>query len=90
MNKTDFTRRIAEKNEITLKSAKEVVDIVVNELIEVLKEHDSVYFQEIGTFGTEFREEHQARNPATGETITVPAKHVPTFKFAGRIKDIVK
>lgn len=90
MNKTEFARRIAEKNEITLKSAKEVVDIVVNELIAVLKEHDSVYFQEIGTFATEFREEHPARNPATGESITVPAKYVPVFKFAGRIKEEVK
>lgn len=90
MNKTEFAKRIAERNELTLKSAKEVVDMVVNELTEVLKEHDNVHFQEIGTFGTEFKDEHQGRNPATGETITIPAKHIPTFKFSGRIKEVVK
>ena len=32
----------------------------------------------------------QGRNPATGETVTIAAKKVPTFKAAKALKDAVE
>ena len=65
-------------------------DKVIDEIVDVIKEHDSVYFTELGTFGVKFKEAHESRNPATGETINVEAKYVPDFKFGSQIKNALK
>lgn len=90
MNKTEFTALYAEHQDISKVKAKEIVDTVLAEICNVITDHDSVYFQELGTFGATLKEEHEMRNPQTGETITVPAKYVPTFKFGSQIKKCTK
>lgn len=90
MNKTEFIALYAEHQDLSKVKAKEIVDTVLAEICNVIADHDSVYFQELGTFGATFKEEHEMRNPATGETITVPAKYVPTFKFGSQIKNCIK
>ncbi len=90
MNKSDFIARVAEHQNISKTAAKEIVDNVINEIADVIKERDSVYFTELGTFGVKFREAHESRNPATGETINVDAKYVPDFKFGSQIKNALK
>lgn len=90
MNKSDFIARVAEHQNISKAKAKEIVDNVINEIADVIKERDSVYFTELGTFGVKFKEAHESRNPATQETITVEAKYVPDFKFGTQIKNALK
>ncbi len=90
MNKSDFIARVAEHQNISKTAAKEIVDNVINEIADVIKERDSVYFTELGTFGVKFKEAHESRNPATGETINVDAKYVPDFKFGKQIKNALK
>lgn len=90
MNKSDFIARVAEHQSISKTAAKEIVDNVINEIADVIKERDSVYFTELGTFGVKFKEAHESRNPATGETINVDAKYVPDFKFGKQIKNALK
>lgn len=90
MNKTEFIARVAEHQNISKTAAKEIVDNVINEIADVIKERDSVYFTELGTFGVKFKEAHESRNPATQEIITVEAKYVPDFKFGTQIKNALK
>lgn len=90
MNKSDFIARVAEHQNISKTAAKEIVNNVINEIADVIKERDSVYFTELGTFGVKFKEAHESRNPATGETINVDAKYVPDFKFGKQIKNALK
>lgn len=90
MNKTEFIARVAEHQNITKTAAKEIVDNVINEIADVIKERDSVYFTELGTFGVKFKEAHESRNPSTGETVNVDAKYVPDFKFGSQIKNALK
>ena len=90
MNKTEFIARVAEHQEIPKTKAKEIVETVLAEICNVITDHDSVYFQELGTFGATLKEEHTSKNPSNGETITVPAKYVPTFKFGNQIKKATK
>lgn len=90
MNKSDFIARVAEHQSISKTAAKEIVDNVINEIADVIKERDSVYFTELGTFGVKFKEAHESRNPATGETINVDAKYVPDFKFGKQIRNALK
>lgn len=90
MNKTEFIALYAEHQDISKVKAKEIIDTVLAEICNVITDHDSVYFQELGTFGAKKVEEREMRNPQNGETITVPAKFVPTFKFGSQIKNCVK
>ena len=90
MNKTEFIARVAEHQDISKVEARQIVDKVINEIVDVIKEHDSVYFTELGTFGVKFKEAHESRNPATGETVNVDAKYVPDFKFGSQIKNALK
>ena len=90
MNKTEFIARVAEHRDISKVEARQIVDKVIDEIVDVIKEHDSVYFTELGTFGVKFKEAHESRNPATGETVTVDAKYVPDFKFGSQIKNALK
>lgn len=90
MTKTEFIVLYAEHQDIPKAKAKEIVDTVLAEICNVITDHESVYFQELGTFGATLKDEHEMRHPATGETITVPAKYVPTFKFGSQIKKCTK
>ena len=90
MNKTEFIARLAEHQDISKVEARQIVDKVIEEIVDVIKEHDSVYFTELGTFGVKFKEAHESRNPATGETINVEAKYVPDFKFGSQIKNALR
>ena len=90
MNKTEFIARVAEHQDISKVEARQIVDKVIDEIVDVIKEHDSVYFTELGTFGVKFKEAHESRNPATGETVTVDAKYIPDFKFGSQIKNALK
>ena len=90
MNKTEFSAGVAEHQDISKVEARQIVDKVIDEIVDVIKEHDSVYFTELGTFGVKFKEAHESRNPATGETINVEAKYVPDFKFGSQIKNALK
>lgn len=46
-----------------------------------------VTIKDFGKLELRHRPERQARNPSTGETITVAAKTVPKFTFAKSLKD---
>ena len=83
MNKTEFIARVAEHQDISKVEARQIVDKVIDE-------RNFVYFTELGTFGVKFKEAHESRNPATGETVNVDAKYVPDFKFGSQIKNALK
>ena len=55
MNKTEFIARVAEHQDISKVEARQIVDKVIDEIVDVIKEHDSVYFTELGTFGVKFK-----------------------------------
>ena len=57
---------------------------------DALKAGDKIQLVGFGTFEVRERAEKQARNPRTGETMTVPASKVPTFKAGKALKDAIK
>lgn len=90
MNKTEFVAFIAEKNDITKTDAKEMVDIVTTAITSALENGDEVSLSGFGKFTVVEREERTARNPQTGEAMTVPAHKAPKFSFAKNVKDSVR
>jgi len=56
----------------------------------IAEEHSSVYLSKLGTFHVTERDEREARNPKTGEQITVPSHFAVRFKPATSLRTALK
>ena len=90
MNKTEFIAAIAEKTGSTKKAAAENVAVVLETITETLKSGDEVAIAGFGKFYVADVAEREARNPQTGEAMTVAAHKAPKFKFASNVKADVR
>lgn len=95
MNKTEMAEKLAKKADISKAKAAEIVDIIFSSksgegIIAVELDADrKVNITGFGTFSTKRRSERQGRNPATGATITIPARKYAHFAAAKGLKDRV-
>lgn len=92
LTKADFVGRIAAKLEgegFTKKEAAAAMNAVFSAAAEALAEGNSVPVAQFGTFSAVERPERVCRNPKTGESLTVPAHTVVSFKPASSLKDLV-
>lgn len=90
MNKQDIVGAVHDKLGGTKVQAEEVVDTVIDSIISTLKKGGEVSVAGLGIFSTKVRAARQARNPRTGESISVPSMRVPKFRPAKALKDAVK
>lgn len=90
MNKAAIVDVIHTKLGGTKVQAEEVVDTMIDSIVNTLKKGNEVSIAGLGIFSTKTRAARQARNPRTGETISVPAMRVPKFRPAKALKDAVK
>ena len=70
--------------------AEQAVEKVIEVIIGSLKKGEEVSIAGLGIFTVKERAARQARNPRTGEAISVPAMKVPKFKASKHLKDAVK
>ncbi|HMA68886.1 MAG TPA: HU family DNA-binding protein [Candidatus Mcinerneyibacterium sp.] len=90
MTKNDLSEKIWNRyEELTKKESKEIIDLLMKEIKNALKNNDSVELRGFGTFKTKIRKARTARNPHTGEQIEVPRKKVPYFKPSPKFKEKV-
>ena len=89
MNKQDFVVKVAERIDADCAQANNVVNAVFSALTDVLSEGDKLLIPGFGSFSTAKRSARIARNPQTGELITVPERTVPVFKPGKALKDAV-
>lgn len=71
-------------------SSEQIMDKVLNAITDSLKKGEEVSISGLGIFTVKERAARQARNPRTGEAVSVPAMKVPKFKAAKALKDAVK
>jgi DNA-binding protein HU-beta len=90
MNKAAIVEAVHAKLGSTKVQSEEVVDTVIDSIVSTLKSGGEVSIAGLGIFSTKTRAARQARNPRTGETISVPAMRVPKFRPAKALKDAVK
>lgn len=90
MNKVDIANAVHAKLGGTKVQAEEVIDTVINSIISTLKSGGEVSIAGLGICSTKTRAARQARNPRTGESISVPAMRVPKFRPAKGLKEAVK
>lgn len=90
MNKSELISVVAEKADLTKKDTEKVVSAVFESIEESLSKGEKVQVIGFGTFDVRARKEREGRNPATGDTILIPAVKVPVFKAGKALKDSVK
>jgi len=90
MNKQSIIDAIHEEIGGTKAGAEKAVDIVIGTITNTLKKGDEVSIAGLGIFSAKTRAARTARNPRTGEAVSVPAMKVPKFRAAKALKDAVK
>ena len=90
MNKVELVAKVAENLGFTKKDVTAVVEAMVDVVKETVASGEDVKVAGLGTFTIVERAEREGRNPATGETMTIPASKSPKFKAAKAFKDAVK
>lgn len=80
MTKDELITIAAEASGESRAATSRVFDGIMEGVMECLKRGDSIKLGNLGTFSVQERSARTARNPATGETINVPAKKVIKFK----------
>lgn len=90
MNKTELIAKVAEIAGLSKVDAKKAVDAVVDAVKDTLKAGDKVQVPGIITLAVEERAARKGVNPATGATITIPAKKVVKAKIGSELAAVVK
>ena len=90
MNKKELIAKLAEKMETTKKAAGEQLDVTLETIAEALVSGQDVKLTGFGTFTVVERAERNGVNPATGESIVIPASKAPKFKASSALKNAIK
>ncbi len=78
--KRELSDSIARKKGHTQVITREVIQAFLDECVNELAKGNRLEFRDFGVFETVKRAKKQARNPKTGEIVTVPPKMVVKFK----------
>ena len=90
MTKKELVDTVAEKLSISPKSAENAVMTILAAIGSGLSRGDSVAISKFGAFSVKERPEHKARNPRTGEEITVPARKIIVFKAGKGLNEAIQ
>jgi DNA-binding protein HU-beta len=80
MNRNDLIDELAESSERSRIEAEQVLDAVLTHIAAALERGEKVDIRGFGAFQVIEKKERQGRNPKTGETLTIAAKKVASFK----------
>ena len=89
MNKTELIAAAAQNAGVTKKDAERVVNAALDAITAALVKGEKVQVSGFGIFEVKHREARTGRNPATKETIQIPASDTPVFKASKTLKDAV-
>jgi len=95
MTKSELIQRLMERNahlftgerRLYQRDAERVVGTVFEEIAAALERGDRVELRGFGAFSVKRRDARVGRNPRTGETVSVEAKHVPYFKTGKELRE---
>jgi nucleoid DNA-binding protein len=89
MTRKEIARKIAERLGISQLVALEAVQMVFDGIVETLVDEGRIELRNFGVFAVKRRRARPARNPRTGEQVSVPERSVVTFKPGREIKERV-
>ena len=87
MNKSDLVNRISNKSDsFTTDDIEKSVNSILQLISESLCKNLRVEVRNFGTFSIRSREKRLSRNPKTGTSVLVDAKHHPYFRASKNLK----
>ena len=89
MTQTQMVRTLAEHCEVSNKDAKKFLEELAGMAIGEVKKNGMFVLPGIGRLVRMDRKARTGRNPATGESIKIPAKKVVKFRVAKAAKDAI-
>ena len=88
--KTDIINRVADKGNLTKKSAESLVDTILDAMFEALLSEERIEIRGFGSFQVKDRNAREGRNPRSGQKVSVAAKKVPFFKAGKELRTKLK
>ena len=85
----NIAAEIAEKHEMSKKQLNQIMEDLIGHLVKNLKKGNRVRLAGLGILQVRKRAARMGRNPATGETIKIPAKKKIAFRAAKELKEAV-
>lgn len=89
MNKTEIIATAAEASGLTKKDTERAINAAIDAITAALAKGEKVQIAGFGIFEVKERSARVGRNPATKESIEIPASKAPSFKASKTLKDIV-
>ncbi|RMF46585.1 MAG: integration host factor subunit beta [Deltaproteobacteria bacterium] len=87
MTKSELIERLSyTAGGLNKKEAELVVNTIFDSIGSALAEGDRVEIRGFGSFTIREREARQARNPKSGEVVSIPSKKTPFFKTGKELK----
>ena len=80
MTKADIAERIQDGTGLTRKESAEMMEEVFSIMKSTLEQGENLKISGFGSFVVKQKSDRRGRNPQTGETITISARRVVTFK----------
>ncbi len=90
MNTDDLVDRLAERWELTHEEAREMLDLVVQNMCDNLAQGNDFTIPELGTFGTHTRDKQKSFNPHYEKYMMLPPKRVVDFRASENLEDDLK
>jgi len=90
MTKSELIEKVAlEQGDLSVKVSELLVNTVFDSIEDALTKGDKVEIRGFGSFTIRERTGREARNPKSGEIVTIPAKKTPFFKTGKELKERV-
>lgn len=89
MNKTELIAALAAKNDMKKADAEKALEALKEIIMDTMANGEKIQIVGFGAFEVKARESRVARNPRTGEEITIAASKVPCFKPGKELKAVV-
>ncbi len=90
MTKKEIVKTISEEIGLTQLKTKEIVQKTFDAIVETLVTEGRIELRNFGVFEVKKRAARRARNPRTGDKVSVPEKYVVTFKPGKEMEEKVK
>ena len=90
LTKSDIVDNLNDEIGLNKREAKELVDMLFNDIKNLLSEGHEVKLSGFGNFQLRDKSSRPGRNPRTGEDVEISARRVVTFKPGQKLKDSVK
>ena len=90
LTKSDIVEDLNNEIGLNKREAKELVDMLFNDIKNLLSEGHEVKLSGFGNFQLRDKSSSPGRNPRTGEDVEISARRVVTFKSGQKLKESVK